>query len=122
MLRGKGSVVYRASPTQKADLIEFIKKFDKNRTTLAIGDGANDVNMLQAAHIGVGILGREGTYAASQADFSIGKFKHLRRLLFSHGSSYGTSLTDYIVFDISRMTMAAVAVAFFSFWNGFSGT
>ena len=39
--------------------------------TLAIGDGANDVSMIQAAHVGVGISGFEGLQAANSSDYSI---------------------------------------------------
>ena len=50
----------RVSPNQKADIVNWIKQRNPESNTLAIGDGANDVNMILAAHIGVGILGREG--------------------------------------------------------------
>ena len=56
-----------------------------NKVTLAIGDGANDVSMIQRAHVGVGVLGREGTQAARAADYAISSFKHLRTLLSIHG-------------------------------------
>ena len=52
---------------------------------LAIGDGANDCNMISQAHIGIGIAGREGMQAARSADFAIGKFRFLKDLLFFHG-------------------------------------
>lgn len=55
------------------------------KITLAIGDGANDVNMIQTASIGVGINGKEGQQASRSADYSIGQFKFLRNLLFVHG-------------------------------------
>lgn len=53
----------------------------------AIGDGANDVSMIQKAHVGVGVLGREGTQAARSADYAISQFQHLRRLMAIHGRS-----------------------------------
>ena len=52
---------------------------------MAIGDGANDVNMILQAHVGVGILGKEGQQAARTADYAIGQFKFLKPLLFIHG-------------------------------------
>ena len=57
----------------------------KDKTTLAIGDGANDVNMITAAHLGIGISGLEGQQAARASDYAIGQFKFLRYLLFYHG-------------------------------------
>ena len=53
--------------------------------TLAIGDGANDVPMLQGAHVGAGISGQEGMQAVNNADFAIAQFRYLKRLLFVHG-------------------------------------
>lgn len=53
-------LVYRASPKQKAEVVSFIRKHARNKITVAIGDGANDVNMIQTAHLGVGIKGKEG--------------------------------------------------------------
>lgn len=50
----------RVSPKQKADIVNLIKKRFPQKITLAIGDGANDVNMILQAHVGVGILGKEG--------------------------------------------------------------
>ena len=60
-LAAKGFVVYRSSPKQKAALVSLIRTYCKDKTTLAIGDGANDVNMIQTAHVGIGILGKEGS-------------------------------------------------------------
>lgn len=50
----------RVSPKQKAEVVKLVMKYKDNKTTLAIGDGANDVNMITAAHIGIGISGLEG--------------------------------------------------------------
>lgn len=76
MLAQNASVVIacRVSPKQKAEIVQLVrKKEEKNQvTTLAIGDGANDVNMITAAHIGVGIRGLEGQQAARASDYSIG--------------------------------------------------
>jgi P-type E1-E2 ATPase len=53
-------IIFRAKPKDKADVVNFIRKRNRRKITLAIGDGANDVNMIQSAHIGVGIKGKEG--------------------------------------------------------------
>lgn len=91
----------RVSPKQKAEVVMMIKTRHPENTTLAIGDGANDVNMINAAHIGVGISGLEGQQAVKASDYAIGKFKFLKNLLFVHGreayrrNSYATCYIFY---------------------------
>ncbi|OMP06279.1 Cation-transporting P-type ATPase, partial [Corchorus capsularis] len=74
----------RASPKQKA-LVTRLVKSGTGRTTLAIGDGANDVGMLQEADIGIGISGVEGMQAVMSSDVAIAQFRYLERLLLVHG-------------------------------------
>jgi len=62
-----------------------VRNWNKHASTLAIGDGANDVNMITAAHVGIGIKGLEGQQASRASDYAIGEFKLLRRLLLFHG-------------------------------------
>ncbi|KAJ8795322.1 hypothetical protein J1605_018337, partial [Eschrichtius robustus] len=73
------------SPLQKSEVVEMVKKQVKV-ITLAIGDGANDVSMIQTAHVGVGISGNEGLQAANSSDYSIAQFKYLKNLLMVHGA------------------------------------
>lgn len=87
----------RTSPAQKAAVVTLVKHFlhefsrqdagkaSSNPLTLAIGDGANDVAMLQAADLGVGIRGKEGMQAVMAADYAVSRFRFLPRLLFWHG-------------------------------------
>ncbi|CBQ73630.1 related to DNF2-Non-essential P-type ATPase [Sporisorium reilianum SRZ2] len=77
-------VCCRVSPAQKALTVKLVKD-GKNAMTLAIGDGANDVAMIQEAHCGVGIAGLEGAQASMSADYAIGQFRFLTRLLLVHG-------------------------------------
>lgn len=84
-IKCKAVVCCRVSPLQKALVVKLVKKFSKS-ILLAIGDGANDVSMIQAAHVGVGISGVEGLQAARSADFSIAQFRFLRKLLLVHGA------------------------------------
>lgn len=63
-------IFFRVSPLQKSEVVEMVKKQVKV-ITLAIGDGANDVGMIQTAHVGVGISGNEGLQAANSSDYSI---------------------------------------------------
>lgn len=71
-------IACRVSPKQKAEIVKLVRtRYEKEKkkiTTLAIGDGANDVNMILAAHLGVGISGLEGQQAARAADYSICQF------------------------------------------------
>jgi len=73
----------RVAPKQKADITSLVRA--SKRRTLAIGDGANDVAMIQAAHVGVGISGQEGRQAVMSSDFAIAQFRFLERLLLDHG-------------------------------------
>jgi phospholipid-transporting ATPase len=82
----KAVICCRVSPLQKALVVKLVKKYQKQSILLAIGDGANDVSMIQAAHIGVGISGVEGLQAARSADVSIAQFRYLRKLLLVHGA------------------------------------
>lgn len=75
----------RASPAQKASLVKNIRKRVKKSITLAIGDGANDIAMIQEAHVGIGITGKEGLQAARTSDYSIAQFRFLTKLLLVHG-------------------------------------
>lgn len=80
----KAVICCRVTPLQKALVVELIKR-TKKAVTLAIGDGANDVSMIKAAHIGVGISGQEGMQAVLASDYSIAQFRFLERLLLVHG-------------------------------------
>ena len=84
-------VACRCSPTQKAEVTTLIRQHTRKRTC-AIGDGGNDVSMIQAADVGLGIVGKEGRQASLAADFSITQFAHLTKLLVWHGrNSYKRS-------------------------------
>ncbi|VAH31578.1 unnamed protein product [Triticum turgidum subsp. durum] len=90
--------------------------------TLAIGDGGNDVRMIQEANIGVGISGREGLQAARAADYSIGKFKFLRRLILVHGR-YSYNRTAFISqYSFYKSLLICFIQILFSFSSGLSGT
>ncbi|KAL8811213.1 MAG: hypothetical protein Q9200_001968 [Gallowayella weberi] len=94
-----GVIACRCSPTQKADIAYLIRQFTKKRVA-CIGDGGNDVSMIQAADVGVGIVGKEGRQASLAADFSVTSFHHLTKLLVWHGrNSYKRSakLAQFII-------------------------
>uniref|UniRef100_A0A5F9CUY8 Phospholipid-transporting ATPase n=1 Tax=Oryctolagus cuniculus TaxID=9986 RepID=A0A5F9CUY8_RABIT len=84
-------VCCRCSPTQKAHVVKLLQQHT-GRRTCAVGDGGNDVSMIQAADCGIGIEGKEGRQASLAADFSITQFRHIGRLLVVHGrNSYKRS-------------------------------
>ena len=68
-----------------------------NPITLAIGDGSNDINMIQEAHIGVGIQGNEGNEASVSADYSLLEFKQMERLIFRHGRQWSYNIIYFVV-------------------------
>lgn len=70
-------VCCRATPKQKAKLVKMVKQKTKGQCVLAIGDGANDVNMINEADVGIGIYGQEGLNAVNASDYGIGEFKCL---------------------------------------------
>ena len=82
--RSRSLICCRASPSQKSQVVSFIRK-RTDSTTLAIGDGGNDVNMIRTANVGIGIFGKEGYQAAYNSDYAISQFKYLKRLLFHDG-------------------------------------
>ena len=77
-------VCCRCSPTQKRIIVHTIKNYTDARTA-AVGDGGNDVAMIQEADVGIGIVGKEGLQASLAADYSILEFKYLNKLLLWFG-------------------------------------
>jgi magnesium-transporting ATPase (P-type) len=92
-----------------------------NECLLAIGDGANDVAMLQAADIGVGLLGKEGRQAANNADFAFARFASLPRLLLVHGTLADHRLARLIKYSFYKNVAFAAMLLCFQFFSGFSG-
>ncbi|KAI0167180.1 phospholipid-translocating P-type ATPase [Hypoxylon sp. FL1284] len=106
-------VACRCSPTQKADIAKLIKEFTKKRVC-CIGDGGNDVSMIQAADVGVGIVGKEGRQASLAADFSIEQFCHLTKLLVWHGRNSYKRSAKLAQFVIHRGLIIAVCQTMYS--------
>ncbi|XP_031430923.1 phospholipid-transporting ATPase IF isoform X2 [Clupea harengus] len=78
----------RMAPLQKAKVVRLLKTSPEKPITLAIGDGANDVSMIQEAHVGIGIMGKEGRQAVRNSDYAIARFRFLSKLLLVHGHFY----------------------------------
>ena len=89
--------------------------------TLSIGDGANDVNMITEAHVGIGISGLEGQQAARASDFSIGEFKLLRRLLFFHGRESYRKNSTLILYNFFKNVLLCMPQFWYGFQNWWSG-
>ncbi|ORX34913.1 protein transporter [Kockovaella imperatae] len=106
-------VACRCSPTQKADVARLIREYSK-KVVCCIGDGGNDVSMIQAANVGVGIVGKEGKQASLAADFSITQFSHLTKLLLWHGRNSYKRSAKLSQFVIHRGLIIAVIQAVFS--------
>ncbi|DAZ94109.1 TPA: hypothetical protein N0F65_008973 [Lagenidium giganteum] len=111
----------RVSPKQKADIVEFIRQQEPQSITLAIGDGANDVGMIQAAHIGVGISGQEGTQAVNASDYAISQFRFLQRLLFVHGRWAYRRVTKLMSYMLYKNVTYVLTTFWFGCFCGFSG-
>lgn len=114
-------IIYRAKPLDKANVVNFIRQRNRGKITLAIGDGANDVNMIQSAHIGVGIKGKEGNQASMFADYSIPEFRGLRRLIFWHGRNFSQRVGDFICLCVWKNMSISTALSFYNCFAGFSG-
>ena len=113
-------VCCRSTPVQKQQMVALMKE-KLNIRTLAIGDGANDVAMIQSAHVGVGVMGNEGMQAVMSSDFVIGQFRFLRRLLLLHGRwNYMRIgyMVCYVVYKNVILTLIPFWFAFFSMWSG----
>lgn len=79
-------------------VVKLVKASKSKPITCAIGDGANDVSMIQEAHIGLGIFGKEGRNAARCSDFAFAKFKHVKRALLVHGYLYYSRLSTLVLY------------------------
>jgi phospholipid-transporting ATPase len=122
----KAVVCCRVSPLQKALVVKLVKRHLKS-LLLAIGDGANDVSMIQAAHVGVGISGMEGLQAARSADVAIAQFRFLRKLLLVHGAWSYSRISRVILYSFYKnitlyMTQFWVSDAMFCIFQSSSLT
>ncbi|XP_047324539.1 probable phospholipid-transporting ATPase 4 [Impatiens glandulifera] len=110
----------RVSPIQKALVTRLVKE-GTGKTTLAIGDGANDVGMIQEADIGVGISGVEGMQAVMASDFSIAQFRFLERLLVVHGHWCYKRIAQMICYFFYKNIAFGLTLFYFESFAGFSG-
>ncbi|XP_068123083.1 phospholipid-transporting ATPase IB isoform X7 [Hyperolius riggenbachi] len=116
----KAVICCRVSPLQKSEIVDMVKKH-VNAITLAIGDGANDVGMIQTAHVGVGISGNEGMQATNNSDYAIAQFCYLEKLLLVHGAWSYNRVTKCILYCFYKNVVLYIIELWFAFVNGFSG-
>ncbi|XP_045416335.1 phospholipid-transporting ATPase VA [Lemur catta] len=111
----------RSTPLQKSMVVKLVRSKLK-AMTLAIGDGANDVSMIQVADVGVGILGQEGMQAVMASDFAVPRFRYLERLLIVHGHWCYSRLANMVLYFFYKNTMFVGLLFWFQFYCGFSAS
>uniref|UniRef100_A0A673YHB3 Phospholipid-transporting ATPase n=1 Tax=Salmo trutta TaxID=8032 RepID=A0A673YHB3_SALTR len=109
----------RVTPKQKANVVSLVKKY-KKAVTLSIGDGANDVNMIKTADIGVGISGQEGMQAVMSSDYAFAQFRYLERLLLVHGRWSYIRMCKFLRYFFFKNFAFTLVHFWYSFFNGFS--
>uniref|UniRef100_A0A671PUL8 Phospholipid-transporting ATPase n=1 Tax=Sinocyclocheilus anshuiensis TaxID=1608454 RepID=A0A671PUL8_9TELE len=109
----------RVTPKQKANVVSLVKRC-KKAVTLSIGDGANDVNMIKTADIGVGISGQEGMQAVMSSDYAFAQFRYLERLLLVHGRWSYIRMCKFLRYFFYKNFAFTLVHFWFSFFNGFS--
>ncbi|XP_044541284.1 phospholipid-transporting ATPase IK [Gracilinanus agilis] len=109
----------RVTPRQKALIVQLIKKH-RHVITLAIGDGANDVNMIKTADIGVGISGKEGMQAVQCSDYALAQFSYLQRLLLVHGRWSYLRIAKFLRYFFYKTFASMMVQIWFAFYSGFT--
>ncbi|XP_075057648.1 phospholipid-transporting ATPase IK [Mixophyes fleayi] len=109
----------RVTPAEKSMVVRLVKKH-KKATTLAVGDGANDVNMIKTAHIGVGINGLEGTQAVQSSDYALAQFSYLERLLLIHGRWSYLRIAKFLRYFFYKTSASVLCHVWFACFNGFT--
>ncbi|RKL37643.1 putative phospholipid-transporting ATPase DNF3 [Fusarium proliferatum] len=129
MLQVNSVICCRASPAQKALLVSTVrsrlKKYHGKKRrglTLAIGDGANDLAMISASHVGIGISGKEGLQAARVADYAIAQFRFLQRMLLVHGRWNYVRTAKFILYTFWKEMFFYLPTAQYQRYTGYSGT
>ncbi|XP_068124255.1 phospholipid-transporting ATPase VA [Hyperolius riggenbachi] len=111
----------RSTPLQKSMVVKLVR--DKlNAMTLAVGDGTNDVSMIQVADVGVGISGQEGMQAVMASDFAIPRFRYLEKLLLVHGRWCYSRLANMVLYFFYKNSMFVALLFWYQFFCGFSGS
>lgn len=121
-VKANSVICARASPSQKASLVSAVRSNINSAITLAIGDGANDIAMIQSADVGIGITGKEGLQAARSSDYSIAQFRYLVKLLLVHGRWNYVRLCKYILGTFYKEMLFYSTQALYQGHSQFTGT
>nr|XP_032812637.1 probable phospholipid-transporting ATPase VA isoform X2 [Petromyzon marinus] len=111
----------RSTPLQKSMVVKLVREKLKVMT-LAIGDGANDVSMIQVADVGVGISGQEGMQAVMSSDYAMPRFRHLHKLLLVHGHWCYDRLANMVLYFFYKNAAFVTLLFWYQFFCGFSGS
>lgn len=122
-------IACRLSPMQKAEIIKLLKEYQPKKITLAIGDGVNDISMLNEADIGVSVIssnesdsfGEGGNHALNASAYSLGQFKQLRTLLLFHGRESYRKNAYLIYYSIYKNLLFIAPTFIFGIYSGFTG-
>ena len=118
--RCRSAVCCRMTPLQKAQIVRMFQE-NTQGIALAIGDGANDVSMIQESKIGIGIMGLEGSQAELASDFAIPKFRHLKRLMVVHGRSSLFRDSMVILYSVYKNIALVACLVAYCGYSGYSG-
>ncbi|XP_069676428.1 phospholipid-transporting ATPase IF-like isoform X2 [Periplaneta americana] len=110
----------RMSPLQKCQVVQLVKGFPEKPITAAVGDGANDVSMIQEAHVGLGIMGKEGRQAVRCSDFAFARFRFLRKILLVHGHWYYVRIATLVQYFFYKNILFVSPQLYYAFSNVFS--
>jgi phospholipid-translocating P-type ATPase (flippase) len=117
--RSKSVICNRATPAQKAGFVELVMD-EMQKICVAVGDGANDVSMIQKANVGIGLLGKEGSQAAQASDVVIHQFRFLSRLILIHGRySYARSC-KLVYWSFFKNLIWSTPMFLYEFWSSYS--
>ncbi|KAF3491405.1 phospholipid-translocating P-type ATPase domain-containing protein [Arthroderma uncinatum] len=117
----KSVICCRVSPAQKAEVVKMVKDGLKVMA-LSVGDGANDVSMIQEADVGVGIAGEEGRQAVMSSDYAIGQFRFLQRLILVHGRWSYRRLAETLANFFYKNLVWTCALFWYSIYNNFDSS
>lgn len=112
----------RLSPLQKCEVVQLMKTVAGNPITASIGDGANDVSMIQEADVGLGIVGKEGRQAARCADYAFTNFSMVKRVLLVHGHYFSSRLSMLVLYFFYKNLVFILIQMLFQRNNMFSST